>query len=188
MRYFKKIVGQNVYLSPMNIEDYEEYTKWLNDFRVTDCTGASTKITTLESEKLWLENNVKEPKYQFAIIDLKTDKLLGNCGFNDVSHIRRCATLGIFLGDEESRNKGIGTETLKLLLDYGFNYLNLNNIMLHVFSFNERAISVYKKVGFKEFGRRREAYFLNGKYYDVVHMDMLSKDFEGSYIKNKYII
>lgn len=33
-----------------------------------------------------------------------------------------------------------GAEALKLLLDFGFNYLNLNNIMLVVKSFNERAI------------------------------------------------
>ena len=59
--------------------------------------------------------------------------------------------------------------------------------MLTVKSFNERAIKCYEKVGFKEFGRRRESYFLNGKYYDDVHMDILSKEFIGNYIKNKNI-
>ena len=73
------------------------------------------------------------------------------------------------------------------LLDYGFNYLNMNNIMLNVKSFNERAIACYKKVGFKEFGRRRESYFLNGKYYDDIQMDILAREFKGNYIKNKNI-
>ena len=76
---------------------------------------------------------------------------------------------------------------LKLLLDYGFNYLNFKNIMLKVYSFNERAMKAYKKVGFKEIGRRRESYFLNGKYYDDVYMDILSDEFSESYIKNKII-
>ena len=84
-------------------------------------------------------------------------------------------------------NKGYGAEVLNLLLDYGFNYLNMNNIMLNVKSFNERAIACYKKVGFKEYGRRREAYFLNGKYYDHVFMDILAREFEGNYIKNKNV-
>ena len=57
--------------------------------------------------------------------------------------------------------------------------------MLTVKSFNERAIKCYEKVGFKEFGRRRESYFLNGKYYNDVYMDILSKEFIGNYIKNK---
>lgn len=59
--------------------------------------------------------------------------------------------------------------------------------MLTVKSFNERAINCYKKVGFKELGRRRECYFLNGKYYDDVYMDILANEFKKSYIKNKNI-
>ena len=54
-------------------------------------------------------------------------------------------------------------------------------------SFNERAINCYKKVGFKEYGRRRESYFLNGKYYDHIYMDILAREFDGNYIKNKNV-
>lgn len=68
----------------------------------------------------------------------------------DISYKNRIGTVGIFIGDENNRSNGYGTEALKLLLDYGFNYLNLNNIMLAVKSFNERAIKCYEKVGFKE--------------------------------------
>ena len=65
--------------------------------------------------------------------------------------------------------------------------MNLNNIRLDVMEFNERAIKCYKKCGFKECGRRRKSYFLNGKYYDVIQMDILSEEFKESYIKNKNI-
>ena len=59
--------------------------------------------------------------------------------------------------------------------------------MLKVFSFNERAIHVYEKVGFKEIGRRRKSYYLNGAYYDDVFMDILKEEFPKSYILNSYI-
>lgn len=187
MKYFKKLVGERIYLSTMNLEDAEEYTKWLNDFNVTDYIGKSSSLVTLEGEKLWLDNTLKKSDYQFAIVRSEDDTLIGNCGFDSIDHIKRTATLGIFIGEEENRSLGYGTESLNLLLDYGFNYLNLHNIILFVFSFNERAIAAYKKVGFKEIGKRREAYFLNGKYYDIVSMDILSNEFKGSYIKNKNI-
>ena len=61
------------------------------------------------------------------------------------------------VGEKEYRDKGYGQDATKLLLDYGVNLLNLNSIMLGTFSFNERAINCYKKVGFKEIGRRRQA-------------------------------
>jgi RimJ/RimL family protein N-acetyltransferase len=187
MKYFKKLVGENIYLSPMNVEDAEIYSKWMNDFNTTDYLGLSSNIVNLIDEKTWLEKSLKESRLQFAVVDLENDKLIGNCGFDDIDKTRRTATIGLFIGDEENRNKGYGTQMLKLLLDYGFNYLNFRNIMLKVYSFNERAMKAYKKVGFKEIGRRRESYFLNGKYYDDIYMDILSDEFSESYIKNKII-
>jgi len=171
MKYFKKMVGKRIYLSPMNVEDAETYVKWLNDLSVTDGVGSSYRITSVGSEKEWIIHNSNQ--YQFAIVSLEDDKLLGNCGIQGIDQIRQCAEVGLFIGDEENRNKGYGEEVLNLLLDFSFNYLNLNNIMLKVFSFNERAINCYKKVGFKEIGRRRESYYLKGNFYDEIYMDIL---------------
>jgi len=174
MKYFKKIVGNRVYLSPMNVEDAETYVKWLNDLSVTDGVGSSCKITSIDSEIEWITHNSNQ--YQFAIVSLEDDKLIGNCGIQGIEQIRQCAEVGLFIGDEKNRNKGYGKEVLNLLLDYSFNYLNINNIMLKVFSFNERAINCYKKVGFKEIGRRRQSYYLKGIFYDEVYMDILKEE------------
>ncbi len=187
MKYFKKLVGKNIYLSPINIEDVEQYTKWMNDFSVTDYINRSSNITTLEQEKEYLRKVTDEKDLSFAIVRLEDDKLLGNCSIHDVGYLRRVGTLGIFIGDVEDRHKGYGTEALQLLLDYGFNYLNLNNIMLCVMEYNPNAFECYKKIGFKEFGRRRKAQFLNGKYYDIIYLDMLAQEFTESYIQNKNV-
>jgi len=187
MKYFKKLVGEKIYLSPMNLEDAEIFTKWLNDFNVSDYTGRSSGLMTVNAEKEWLNNALNSGESLFSIIKLENDKLIGNTGLMKIDNIRRTATLGIMIGESENMNKGYGTEALKLLLDYGFNYLNLNNIMLEVFEFNKRAIRAYQKAGFKEIGRRRKAYFLNGKYYDEIYMDILAEEFTESYIKNKNI-
>lgn len=187
MKYFKKLIGERLYLSPLNIEDAEKYVEWFCDFKVTDGLGRSGSIMTIEAEREWIENSLKNNELNFAIVDLESDKLIGTCSLENINYQNRIGTVGIFIGDEDNRSKGYGTEALKLLLDYGFNYLNLNNIMLTVKSFNERAIRCYEKVGFKEFGRRRESYFLNSKYYDDIHMDILKSEFKGNYIKNKNI-
>lgn len=175
MKYFKKIEGEKVYLSPMNLEDIEKYVKWMNDFSTTDGLGSSSKVTTFESEKSWLINNMDKKEQQFAIVLKETDKLIGNCGFCDINHLHQKGEVGLFIGEEENRSKGYGTEALSLLVEYGFNYLNLKNIMLKVFSFNERAIKSYEKVGFKVFGKRTEVYYLNGKWYDEYFMEILRK-------------
>ena len=186
MKYFKKLVGEKIYLSPKNIEDIEKYTEWMNDFRITDYTGRSHQIISIEAEKKYLEEHINEEAV-FAIIDSNEDKLIGTIGLHRVDHVKRTATLGIFIGDKDYRGKGYGTEAIRLILDYGFNYLNLNNIKLDLIEFNERALACYKKCGFKEYGRRRKCEFVNGKYYDVIEMDILAEEFQHDYIRNKNI-
>ena len=186
MKYFRKLEGDNIYLSPRNIEDVEVFTEWLNDFETTDYIGRSSQILTLDEEKEYIENQVHN-EASFVIVKKENDQVIGAIDLKDIDHVNRIATLGIFIGDKENRNKGYGTEAIEMLLEYGFHYLNLNNIMLWVMSFNDRAVACYKKCGFQEIGKRRKSRFINGVYYDQIEMDILAEEFHGNYIRNKHI-
>ena len=61
MQYFKKLIGDRIYLSPKDVsnEEVEKFTEWMNDFQVTDYIGRSGQITTLSGEKEYLENSAK---------------------------------------------------------------------------------------------------------------------------------
>lgn len=181
MKYFKKLEGKQVYLSPINLEDCETYTRWINDLNTTVRLGNASATISLYSEKAFLENMVKEQN-QFAIIKKEDDQLLGNCGLLEVNHIHNTSKVGLFIGEDANRGKGYGTEALSLLLSYSFKVLNLNNIMLQVFAFNENAIGAYKKLGFREIGKRSQSYLLDGTYYDEIYMEILAKDFKGPQI------
>ncbi len=91
----------------------------------------------MEKEKELLEKLSKEGN-NFAIVDIEGDRLIGNCSLMDINHINRTAELGIFIRDKDYWSKGFGREAINLLLDYGFNLLNLNNILLKVYSFNKK--------------------------------------------------
>ena len=184
MKYFKKLVGEKIYLSPRNIEDVELFTEWLNDFNTTDYLGRSGDLVTLSGEKKYLEeNSTKEAS--FVIVTIEGDEMIGTISLENINWINRTAVLGIFIGDKEYRSKGYGTEAIRLILEYGFKYMNLNNIKLDLVEFNTRALKCYEKCGFKEYGRRRKCKFVDGKYYDLISMDILAEEFEGGYIKNK---
>ena len=173
--YFRKMIGKKCYLSPIDLDDAEKYAEWLNDLELTTNLAIHHSVINAETEKSLLEKISKEHNY--AIIDIKTDKLIGTCGFVKIDHLNQTAEAGIFIGDKQFWGKGYGTESLQLLLDYGFQVLNLHNVMIRVFSFNERAISSYKKIGFKTIGKRREALKRGDKTFDIVSMDILYKEF-----------
>lgn len=186
MKYFKKLVGERIYLSPRSTEDAEIFTEWLNDFAITDYTGRSGNLVTLEAEKRYLEENSASDA-TFVIVTLEEDKMIGTVSLERINTIDRRAILGIFIGNKDYWNNAYGTEAIRLILDYGFHYMNLHSIKLELMSFNERALKCYKKCGFREAGRIRENRFINGKYYDTICMDILAEEFKESYIKNKNI-
>jgi len=178
MPYFRKIVGERLYLSPVNLEDVETYTRWLNDLETTLNLQLATKVISMEWEKEFLANLNKEGS-SFAIVRKENDELIGNCGLLNTDLVHKTTEFGIFIGEKKHRGKGYGTEAIRLLIDFAFNLLNLHSVYLRVRSFNEAGQHCYRKVGFKEIGRRRECVLVGGQYYDEIYMDLLAGEFEG---------
>lgn len=183
MKYYKKVVGKRLYLSPINPEDVEKYTEWINDLEITVNLTVAHKVITTAVEKEILEKLGKEG-YNFAIVDLENDELIGNCGLMSVDNIQRTAELGIFIGNKEYWGKGYGQEVIGLILNFGFNILNLHNIMLKVKAFNKRAIKCYEKCGFKMIGVRRESLTYGDKKYDEYMMDILANEFKADLVNS----
>ena len=69
--------------------------------------------------------------------------MIGTVSLNRINNTHREATLGIFIGNKEYWNNAYGTEAIRLILDYGFNYMNLHSVRLSLLSFNERALKCF---------------------------------------------
>lgn len=179
--YFKKLVGDRVYLSPIDKEDCELYTKWVNDTEVTLGTLQTERIIDVNEERQVLER-LSKGGTTFAIVDMETDKAIGFLGLPNLDYVNRSSSLAITIGEKSYWNKGYGREAVELLLDYGFSILNLHSINLTVYSFNKGAIQSYKKCGFKEVGIYREAKIICGEKYNKIVMDILSHEYKSKYI------
>ena len=84
----------------------------------------------------------------------------------------------ILLGEPSYHAKGYGTETNRLMIDYGFKRLNLHTIYLGVNAANKGAIKSYEKAGFVQDGVHRDFVYNDGKYYDSVMMSILESDYK----------
>jgi RimJ/RimL family protein N-acetyltransferase len=174
--------GKNIYLRPLDMDDLETFYVWFNNPDLRQYLLLPFPITKA-GEQDFLEKAMRdENNVILSIIVKKGDKLIGNIGLHQmhtpVNKVSKRAMLGIAIGDLEEASKGFGTEAIKLMLDYGFNSLNLHRIELTVFDFNERAFKAYKKIGFKEEGTKREALYLKGKYHDLIMMAILKKEWK----------
>jgi len=178
------IEGELVVLGSLRREHIPLYLRWINDFGTTRTLGVSPRPMTLEQETAWYEQAaVDDARTGFTIYERATGRPIGNCGLHAVDLANRRTMVGIMIGEPDARGRGYGTEAMRLLLDYAFTVLGLHNVMLTVVEYNGAGRRCYEKVGFREMGRRRESRWYNGRFWDEIHMDILTTEFTSSVLR-----
>ncbi|HUT80313.1 MAG TPA: GNAT family protein [Candidatus Bathyarchaeia archaeon] len=171
--------GNLVRLRSLELTDLDPMMEHWNDLDFRQFCGRATPDSREDREE-FIRNSWKlrqEGKiYIFAIEEKNTKKFLGQTNLNVINKIARSADLGIFIFNKEEWNKGFGSDAMKILLKFGFDNLNLHRIELSVYPYNERAIHVYKKIGFTIYGRKRHSRFMNGQFQDEILMDILEDE------------
>jgi RimJ/RimL family protein N-acetyltransferase len=178
MTHYRRLAGTKCYLSPRSDDDTERFKRWDNDLDVilqASMNGFTTPATLLYEDPARAKEILK---HMFVIVDAETDAPIGWCSLFYRLPENRRAQLAIMIGEKEFWGRGYGQEAVTLLLDYGFNILNLNSVELGVYAFNERAIRCYERIGFRRIGVQRESRIVAGGKHDTVLMDLLASEFE----------
>ena len=176
------LVGNHITLRGFELSDAPAILEHFNDLEARQFLDAPAPHSK-EQEEHWIRQTWEARRsgrgHFYAIERVKPQKLIGGCGLFSLSKIHRSAELMIVIYDKHNREKGLGTEAVQLLLEFGFKTLNLHRIYLRAFAFNTRAINLYGRLGFVEEGRLREAVFKDGEYHDEVRMAMLAREWPG---------
>ncbi|WP_088008213.1 GNAT family N-acetyltransferase [Indiicoccus explosivorum] len=176
--------GQKCYIRVMAPEDAEEMVELLlrnRDYwsiyepRHQDSyfTVAVQRQKIREAQYQMRENR----EYSFGIYEHGTDRLIGHISLYSIKRLPFLNALAGYSVDERVAGKGIATEALQLLLDFGFEQLNLHRIEAYVSPDNLGSIRVLEKTGMQREGLLREFLFINGKWRDHYHYAMLERDF-----------
>jgi RimJ/RimL family protein N-acetyltransferase len=171
--------GERVLLRPATEDDLEVLAEWYVDPEFTTLQSGTYQITspgdTREQMAKWFSNKDVRGGGNFVIELIESGEVVGGVNLFGGALPQRAATAAIQVGGA-SVGKGIGTEALRLLLDFGFREIGLNRIQLEVFAYNARAIRAYEKAGFVVEGRRRQIAFHDGRFYDDLLMAVLAED------------
>ncbi|OAA60054.1 Acyl-CoA N-acyltransferase [Cordyceps fumosorosea ARSEF 2679] len=92
---------------------------------------------------------------------------LGWGGLSARTAHHRTASVGITLA-RQWQGRGYGAEAMGWLLDWAFAHAGLHTVSLTAAAFNQRAIGMYKKVGFRVEGRHKERIFFNHGWHDEI--------------------
>jgi [ribosomal protein S5]-alanine N-acetyltransferase len=172
------LIGKSIYLRSLTVADIDDgYFRWFNDKETSENNSHGKLPENRESAMRFFEGLASNKIVHFAIVDKENDIHIGCCSLQNIDWISRSAEMARIIGEKEYRSKGIGTEVAKLLLEYGFNSLNLNRIWVGNISNNIAAIKSVDKLGFKTEGVLRSTIFKNNKYHDVVIRGILKDEY-----------
>jgi RimJ/RimL family protein N-acetyltransferase len=168
--------GELVRLRALEPEDAEKIHAWSNDPEIGRWMNNSHPRSLAQLRKRAEERPANS--YELVVLGIETradGTFIGIIDLRDAEPEVGEAELDVYIGDPEYRKGGgYGTEALRLMCRYGFNAMRLHQITLWVVAENERARHVYRKVGFVEEGRHREAFVgPTGERHDMILMSML---------------
>ncbi|WP_240666772.1 GNAT family N-acetyltransferase [Longirhabdus pacifica] len=176
--HVKFLVGDLVYLRPPEQSDVDLFYNGLYRSEETRILTGSQKIFFKSEIHKYFDTKAGDDSSIFLlIVNKENDEVIGDIGINGIDRINRNGWIRIAINDEADFGKGYGTEAMQLLLDYAFGVVQLHRIELHVYTFNERAIKSYEKLGFKREGVLREVLFYNHEYHDAISMSILEQEY-----------
>ena len=127
-----------------------------------------------ELEENYMKN--KNNKHVRMFILEKSNEQLGMVALYSIDYIHRKAEFAIMI-DPIHQGFGYSSQATRLAMDYAFKVLNLHKLYLITDEANEKAIHIYKKVGFMKEAVLKDEYFVNGNYRNSVFMSMFQDEY-----------
>lgn len=159
--------------------DLNDFFSYRSNPEVTKYQGFD--IMTIEQCKNFIDSQ-KNKQFgeagewvQYAIEDLKTKRLIGDCAIKLDDYDARIAQIGITISHEHQQ-KGYARETMKTILDFLFAIKDFHRVVEIVDAENSACIKLLESLGFKKEGHFVENIFSKGKWGSEIQYPMLKSE------------
>jgi diamine N-acetyltransferase len=182
-----QLVGELIQLRALEPTDLNCLYRWENDTTVWSVSGTMAPFSkyVLEQYLSSSHHDIYTNKQLRLMIDLIFDdeeegqgeegRSIGCIDLFDFDPKNKRAGVGILIANSNDRGKGYATEALHLLLDYGFDVLDLHQIYSNVRVDNETSLALFKKLGFEITGLKQDWIYDAGKYVDEYTLQLIRR-------------
>lgn len=170
--------GETIGLRALNEKDIVgNYRHWLNDPEIVQFNSHGRFPMTPEKLSEFVQSSFKSnTSLVLAVIDLNTQKHIGNISLQNINWVDRNAEIAFLLGEKDYWGKAVMLEAGQLLIQHGFDTLNLHRIYCGTSSANIGMQKLAEKLKMEKEGVRKEALFKEGIYHDIIEYGILNKN------------
>lgn len=172
----ERIMGPRVELRPVTEADMPHFRRWAVDPEAQYWWDLDPHDDA-ELRKEFLEGDDYNPAFRY-VVELRgrpVGYVQWYYPYPDPDY-RWSAGIDIVLGEGDSRDRGVGTEVIRTLLQYLFEVRGLHRVTIDPETSNARAIRCYEKAGFRFDGILRHDDFMRGEYVDTYFMSILEDE------------
>jgi RimJ/RimL family protein N-acetyltransferase len=169
-KYFK---GEKVNLVPFEEDHIMIVREWINNEDITSCMGRRFPVSKRDQIK-WYDNiSQDKTKKKLIIVDGK-DREVGMVSIFNIDHKNQKTEIGVFINKEDQGN-GYAKESLKMLVSFVFDELNMHKIYAHINSLNISSLQLFKKIGFILESRDIDSVYQNGEFVDILKYSIFNE-------------
>lgn len=175
---FEGLHTERLRLRKFTPEVYDHIHKTMDDTQLMAVLGlAETEALEKEREKYQKGLATHNRTFvNFQVIDRQTGNIIGGCGFHTWFPHHNRAEIGYGLFNDEHKRKGLMTEALAAVLDYGFGPMGLHRVEALVAEWNTPSLKLLAKFNFTFEGTLREHYNVDGVMEDSVMYSLLKQE------------
>ena len=177
---FEEIITDRLILRKFTQESFDSIYSDMSQDEQLDILGLNSIEKLLEEKEKYkkgLSTHNKKFLYH-QLIDKKTSAIIGWCGFHTWYTDHNRAEIGYGLFDDNYKSKGIMSEAIVSIVNYGFINMNLERIEAFVSPNNTHSIKLLKRMKFKKEGFLKHHYFHNSKMEGSIVFALLKFEYK----------
>lgn len=159
--YLKK---DEIFLRAIEEKDALVLHRLINDPDIEKMVLGWSRPVSERQQMQWIQaRSTDEVRFMIEV----DGEAVGTIFLTELDFKNSSALLNIKLLQTEHGNKGIGTKSLQLLMDYCFDELNLHCLYAYILEYNQASQRLFEKCGFVKEGVMKQRIYKQGSYHDI---------------------
>jgi RimJ/RimL family protein N-acetyltransferase len=169
--------SKNIIIRAIETSDLPCIQKWRNLKSIQPYVREYRELSYRNIET-WYNSIILDNKFEFFIIEDANRLPIGITGLTYIDWINKNADLHLAIYHEEQWiDKKYSLEVLNVMLDYGFNYLNLEKIYTEIYENDKKKLNFFTSNNFSQDAILRNHYYYKGTYINSYILSLLKSEY-----------